>query len=633
MQLARLIDIHASYGAQPVLRGASVDINSGDRIGLIGANGTGKTTLLKMLLGIESPDSGNVARSTDLRIGYVPQYIDGDDSTKAIDWVLSDHLAAAENLRAAELMLGNTEDDAMPRNLDEYQRARDLYDFLDVDSAQDRVSGLLDSLGIGERSHEMLGTLSGGEKNVLSLAKALLPEPNLLVLDEPGNHLDFAGLAWLEEFLIKFEGAVLIVSHNRHTLDRVATSIYELIGGQLEGYSGGYSDYRATKLRNLIAQQADYAANQKRLAQLEALVKRLQLTATARADTKAGKRLRARRSQLDREREQAVEKPESAISAIAADFGDSRTQANIVLQINDYSKAFGALSLFENANLEVTSGERVAIIGGNGTGKTTLLNDVVENAEWASTNLRIGPSIRLGYAAQQQEILDSDVTILEQTMAAPPESNESAAFALLRSFLFTKEDLSKKVSQLSGGERNRLQQANLMKLKPNFLVLDEPTNHMDIPAREAIEEALLDYEGTILVVSHDRYFLDKVINRVVEVENRQLKSFGGSFSEYWQQTKRAFSAETGTVKTRGRDRKRKSNSSASISSQDDPKISNLERRIEEAEESKSLLEQQVAEAFEQNNLDEGKKFARNLDRASNLLDDLYEQWAELSEHL
>lgn len=632
MQLARLIDIHSFYGAQPVLRGASVDINSGDRIGLIGANGSGKTTLLNILLGIESPESGNVARSTDLRIGYVPQYVDGDDNTKAIDWVLSDHLAATENLRAAELMLGNTEDDAIPRNLDEYQRARDLYDFLDVDSAQDRVSGLLDSLGIGDRSHEMLGTLSGGEKNVLSLAKALLVEPNLLVLDEPGNHLDFAGLAWLEEFLIKFDGAVLIVSHNRHTLDRVATSIYELIDGQFEGYSGGYSDYRATKLRNLIAQQADYAANQKRLAQLEALVKRLQLTATARADTKAGKRLRARRSQLDREREQAVEKPESAISAIAADFGDSRTQANIVLQINDYSKAFGALSLFENANLEITSGERVAIIGGNGTGKTTLLNDVVENAEWSSANLRIGPSIRLGYAAQQQEVLESDATILEQTMAEPPESNESVAFALLRSFLFTKEDLSKKVSQLSGGERNRLQLANLMKLKPNFLVLDEPTNHMDIPAREAIEEALLDYEGTILVVSHDRYFLDKVINRVVEVENRQLKSFEGSFSEYWQQTKRAFSAETGTVKTRGRDRKRKSNSSASNSSQDDPKIANLERRIEEAEESKSLLEQQVAEAFEQNNLDDGKKFARNLDRVSNLLDDLYEQWAELSEH-
>lgn len=630
MQLSRLIDIHASYGAQPVLKGASLDIHSGDRIGLIVANGTGKTTLLKILLGIENPDSGKVVRSTDLRIGYVPQYVDGDDSTKAIDWVLSDHVEASEKLREAERQLADADSDSMPRILDEYQRTRDHYDYLDVDSAEDCVSTLIDSLGIGSRLHELLGILSGGEKNVLSLAKALLNEPNQLVLDEPGNHLDFAGLAWLEEFLIKFEGAILIVSHNRHTLDRVAKSIYELGDGQLEGYTGGYSDYRATKLRNLIAQQADYAANQKRLAQLEALVKRLELTATPRADTKAGKRLRARRSQLEREQSQAIEKPESAISAITADFGDNRTQANIVLQINDYSKRFDELSLFENANLEITTGERVAIIAGNGTGKTTLLNDVVDNADWSSSTLRIGPSIRLGYAAQQQEILDSDVTILEQTMAAPPESNESVAFALLRSFLFTKEDLTKKVSQLSGGERNRLQLANLMKLKPNFLVLDEPNNHMDIPAREAIEEALLDYEGTILVESHDRYFFHKVIDRVVEVEDRKLRSFDGSFSEYWQQTKREIVLESGSVKTRGSDRKRKKSSSEPVT-QSDPKILNLERRIEEAEENKSLLERQVAEAFERNHLDTGKKFARNLDRASSLLDDLYEKWAELSE--
>jgi ATP-binding cassette subfamily F protein 3 len=316
------------------------------------------------------------------------------------------------------------------------------------------------------------------------------------------------GLAWLEEFLIKFKGAVLIVSHNRHTLDRVVEGILTLEDGRVTRYEGGYTAYRATRLRELIAQQADYGANQKRLAQVEALVKRLELTARARPSTVAGRRLRARRSQLAREKAQAVEKPTLSVSAITADFGGERTQANIVLQVRGYSKAFGDLSLFENVDFDITSGERVAIVGPNGSGKTTLLRDVVTNGEWENDVIRIGPSIRTGYAAQEQEVLEGDRTIIEELMESPPPSSETAAFALLRKFLFTRDDLRKRVSNLSGGERNRLQLARLTKLKPNFLILDEPTNHLDIPAREAVEDALAEYEGSILVVSHDRYFLD-----------------------------------------------------------------------------------------------------------------------------
>jgi ATP-binding cassette subfamily F protein 3 len=607
MRVANVTNITAQYAGQNVLNGVSFEISAGEKLGLIGANGSGKTTLLQILLGQEEPTGGNVSVVSGTRIGYVPQYVEGEDGEIVMDWLLAEYVALVEALRRSEETLSAAAPDEVDSAMRAYQEARDNYDRVDGDHRPEQAQKVLDSLGLVGIKDQTLGTLSGGEKNVLSLALALLDDPDFLVLDEPGNHLDFKGLAWLEEFLINFKGAVLIVSHNRHTLDRVVGGILKLEDGRVKRYEGGYSTYRATHLRELLAQQADYSANQKRLAQLEALVKRLELTATARPDPKAGKRLRARRSQLAREEAQAVEKPTMGASAIDAEFATERTRANIVLQLRDYSKAFGDLSLLENVDLDITSGERVAIVGPNGSGKTTLLRDIVADGEWENEVIRIVPSIRTGYAAQQQEVLDGDRTILAEMMASPPESNETVAFALLRNFLFTRDDLRKRVSDLSGGERNRLQLAALMKLKPNFLILDEPTNHLDIPAREAVEDALSDYEGSILVVSHDRYFLDKVVSRVVELEDRDLVSFEGNFSEFWQARYKSAPSEAGRVATRGADRKKE--------------------RVEEAEEQKLELEGQIGQAFEGRDNREGRRLNRQLERIRALLADLYEQWA------
>jgi ATP-binding cassette, subfamily F, member 3 len=623
MFVAGLNNVTAQYGSQKVLKGVSFEIQSGERLGLIGANGSGKTTMLKILLGEDVPSEGNVNIAGSTRIGYVPQYVDADDDELVIDWLIAEFVILSDELRKAEADLAAASEDELETAMQAYQAARDKYDNADADRRPDEAQATLDSLGLQGKENQQIGTLSGGEKNVLSLARALLKEPNFLILDEPGNHLDFQGLAWLEEFLISFQGAVLIVSHNRHTLDRVAQGILTLEDGVVKRYVGGYSEYRATRLRDLLAQQADYSANQKRLAQLEALVKRLELTARAVPGKASGRRLRSRRSQLAREEKQAVEKPVSEVSAIGAEFVDGRTQANIVLQVRGYSKAFDDNSLLENVDLDLTSGERVAIIGPNGSGKTTLLKDIVEHGDWNNAEIRIGPSIRTGYAAQQQEVLDGDRTILEAMMSSPPESNETVAFALLRNFLFTREDLRKKISNLSGGERNRLQLASLMKLKPNFLILDEPTNHMDIPAREAIEEALYDYEGSILVVSHDRYFLDKIVGRVVELEDRDLVSFEGNFSEFWQATQKSANIETGRVTTRGSDRKRGRTERAELRAD----VAMLERRIEDAEAEKTELEQSLSEAFEGKDVRLGKKLNRDIVRNTALLEDLYEQWS------
>jgi ATP-binding cassette subfamily F protein 3 len=626
MLVANLNNVTAQYGSQKVLKGVTFEIGSEDRLGLIGPNGSGKTTMLKILLGEDVPSDGGVHIATNVRVGYVPQYVDAGDDELVMDWLVAEYVELENDLRQAESDMATASPEELDEAMESYQVARDKYDASDADNRPAEAQKTLDSLGLQGMEDQVIGTLSGGEKNVLSLAKALLKDPNFLILDEPGNHLDFQGLAWLEEFLISFNGAVLIVSHNRHTLDRVATGILTLEDGKVSRYVGGYSNYRATRLRELLAQQADYSANQKRLAQLEALVKRLELTARAQASKKAGRRLRSRRSQLAREEDQAVEKPVSEVSAIGAEFVGGKTQANIVLQVRGYSKRFDDNSLLENVDLDITSGERVAIIGPNGSGKTSMLKDIIEFGDWNNDVIRIGPSIRTGYAAQQQEILDGDRTILEAMKSSPPESNETVAFALLRNFLFTREDLIKKVSNLSGGERNRLQLASLMKLKPNFLILDEPTNHMDIPAREAIEEALYEYEGTILVVSHDRYFLDKIVGRVVELDNRDLVSFEGNFSEYWQAAEKASGTERGRVSSRGADRKRAKNGRVERA-EVRADVALLERRIYEAESGKLELEQALSDAFEQKDIRAGKKLNQQLVRNTSLLKDLYEQWA------
>ena len=336
--------------------------------------------------------------------------------------------------------------------------------------------------------------LSGGEKNVLSLSQALLAEPDLLVLDEPGNHLDFGGIAWLEGFLARFRGAVLLISHNRYLLDRVVSGILHLEDGRVAAYAGNYSAYRATALRAKLAQRADYVADQKRLAQLEALVKRFEEIARRTADPAWGKRLRARKSQLSRAKEDATEKPAAEASKIRMSFTAEASRADVALQVRGYSKAFGERRLFDAAELEISCGERVALLGPNGCGKTTLLRDIVAEGAWDHATLRIGPSLRVGYCAQEQEVLDDERTVLGQ-MIADGVASRDRAFNLLRRFMFGRDDLDKRVGDLSGGERNRLQLARLIAQQPDFLILDEPTNHLDIPACEAIEEALADFQA------------------------------------------------------------------------------------------------------------------------------------------
>ena len=624
MLLASLQNVTKHYGAQTVLQGVSFKVSFGQKLGLIGPNGSGKTTILRILLGREPPSDGIALLSRGVRVGYVPQYVEYDEHDTVLDCILAEHRRLTAVLREQEERLAQVSGAQMYKALRAYQRARDDYDRMDGDRFLQRAQAMLDALGLAGRGEQKIGALSGGEKNVLSLTQALLAEPDLLVLDEPANHLDYLGIAWLDDFLTRFKGAVLIVSHNRYLLDRLVEGILQLEGGRMRYYEGGYSTYRATSLRELLAQQSDYIANQKRLVQLEALVKKFAQIARAHSDPRWGKRLRARRKQLEREKKQAVEKPILGQSSIRVNFATEATRANIALQIRGYSKAFSDLKLFENVDLDISCGKRVALVGPNGCGKTTLLRDIVEHGAWEHPVIRIGPSLRVGYCAQEQEVLRGDRTLLEEIMATASMPRKDAS-ALLARFLFGPDDFQKRVADLSGGERNRLQLARLMVLKPNFLILDEPTNHLDIPAREAVEEALDGFEGTILVVSHDRYFLDKIVHRVVEVRDRQLVSYSGNFTDFWYAQKEAMPRAVGRIAKRQKGRERKKPERVP-----EKTLAALEQRITEAEQQKQALERRVADAFAHRDHREGRRAAKQLEQLKAQLDNLYEKWVEES---
>jgi len=620
MLLASLQNVTKRYGVQTVLRGLSFQISSGQKLGLIGPNGSGKTTILRLLLGQEPPSDGAVVVPKGVRVGYVPQYVEYDENDTVMGCVLAEHDRLVAALRKQEERLAGAPDVEMRKALRQYQRARDEYDRIGGDHFSQRAQAMLDALGLAGRADQMIGTLSGGEKNVLSMVQALLAEPDLLVLDEPANHLDYLGVAWLEDFLSRFKGALLIVSHNRYLLDRVVQGILRLENGRITYYDGGYSTYRATQLRRLLAQQADYAANQKRLAQLEALVERFAQIARGSTDPKWGKRLRARRTQLAREKKQAVDKPTLGNPALRINFAADASRANIALQIRGYHKAFGDLKLFEAADLEITCGERVALVGPNGCGKTTLLRDVVTHGAWDHPVIRVGPSLRLGYCTQEQEALQDERTIFDALTAAAPMSRGGAP-ALLARFLFGPDDLRKQVAALSGGERNRLQLAQLIALKANFLILDEPTNHLDIPAREAVEEALADFDGTVLVVSHDRYFLDKIVDRVVEVRDRQLISYPGNFTDFWLARQLSAPRAVGRIAQRRKERQR-----AKPKRGPGKAAAALERRIGEAEREKLALERRISDAFLRRDQREGRRLAKQLEQLKAHTDNLYEKW-------
>ncbi len=631
-----LNNISHDFGGTVVLTNVREAIVPGDRIGIIGPNGSGKTTLIQIITGDLEPVSGVVFRESDTRIGYVPQHLETHDATTVGDLLLRHVHEMRERLRELESEMGAVpagDENRLASVLKRYQSAREPYDAMEGDTAEERASRLLDELGLPGGLEQEIRTLSGGERNVLSLACALVEQPNLLVLDEPGNHLDFAGLAWLESFLLRFNGAVIVVSHNRYLLDKVATSIWEIFGHRVSAYTGNYSDFRFGRLTQAISDQATYSVQQRVIARLEALVKIFEQRARTTGDPKWGKRLRARRTQLAKTRELALDRPEIAERSIQVRFTNGTAKSDIAIHVQDYSRGFDERTLFAGADLLVHVGERVGIVGPNGSGKTTFLTDLVARGSWDDHTLRVGPSMRVGFCAQQRDRFSSQTTVLD-AMLTEGNFTRNEVFGVVSRLLFDWEDLERSVSTLSGGEWNRLQLGMAVIAKANLLILDEPTNHLDIQSREAVEEALAEFTGTIIAVSHDRYFLDAAVSRIVEIKDLGFTSYNGTFTEYWFERAAGSRITGASLERRGKQtggrtaHNRATDDTSGPRRQDRPARdeSKVEAEILKLEERQREIEHLMSDAFTAGSQRDGRKHAKDLEKVRSRIEELYARW-------
>jgi len=629
MSIIETIGLAKDFGGEPVFSGVNLAVEPGRKIAVVGRNGSGKTTLVRILAGLDDDYKGTVRVAKGARVAYVPQkgfeFLPGET---ALDFACRDAYAMrAELERLADIMASGAGPEAQAA-YGAYARLREPYDAMDGDAAEENAGRLLERVGLGSRTEVEASLLSGGERNVLALVKALARRPELLILDEPGNHLDLAGLAWLEEFIAGLPYAVLMVSHDRRMLDRVADEVLEVEGGRVTRYKGNYSAYRLEKLRSAAGQGQEWQADRKRVERLEALVRRFAEIARSRPDPAWGKRLRARRSQLERVKAEATERPDIGDRDARVSFAGEASKADLAVAVEGYSKAWDGVELISASSFTILNGERVALVGPNGSGKTSFLRDLVGRGSWDDPVLRVGPSMRVGYCAQHQETFDPAATVEESFLKILPTRREVQSH--LSTFLFGYDDLDKKISSLSGGELNRLQMARASALKANFLVLDEPTNHLDIPMREAVEDALDGFEGTVLVVSHDRYFLDKVAERVVFIEDRRFIEYEGSFAEWWRDLGRPASsgekAGKRAVGLEGRGRAVATGGGTADGGAAESRAMEsraLEDAINAMERQKEEYERKIAGAFDRREFKLAKELAAELERHNARLDGLW----------
>jgi ATP-binding cassette, subfamily F, member 3 len=534
--LIHLDHISFHHGAELILDGISWEIQDGQKIGLVGPNGAGKSTLLQLITGALQPDAGTLVRHAT-RIGYLPQEPDfGTGQERVWDVVLGANAelqAIERRMRELEARMGDP--DEFERALAAHTRAQEHFERLDGYRYESRCRQALQDVGFEEGQFDLpANVLSGGQKKMLGLARLLAVQCNLLLLDEPDNHLDLAGKVRLEHFIHDFPGAIVIVSHDRYLLDETVSLIAEVEDHGLTVYLGNYSAYATEKQLRLLKQQQAYAAQQKEINRIEAAIARFELWASIVVNERHIRQARSRQKML--ERMDKVDKPIMEREKMGLELNGWRGSQK-VLEIVDLDKAFDGDPILLGLDLLIWRGERVGLLGANGTGKSVLFRCILGQEAPTSGVIKVGPSVRIGYYAQEHQTLDPDRTLIEELWEAKSMS-EHAAVSFLRRFLFPYRRTRDKVQTLSGGERSRLQLAKLMLSDANFLLLDEPTNNLDLPSCEVLEQALEEFEGTILVISHDRYFLDRLVDRIVDLEEGALTEYAGDFTYYAAQRRK-----------------------------------------------------------------------------------------------
>ena len=532
-----LNNITLILGARTIFSGLNFEIQHDQKIGLIGPNGAGKSSLFKLIMGEFNPEKGGaITRARGVSVGYLSQepQLDPDQTGFAAALAGNERIAAVKaDLDSVEASLGDesvyTNEKKLSRALERQQLLLDEYQSLGGDQYPDRVRGLLRGLGlvVGEEDKPMR-VLSGGQKKLIGLARLLLSKPDVLLLDEPDNHLDLAGKEYLERFIQNYPGAVVIISHDRYLLDSVVTHIADLEDGRLETFEGDYSSFIIDKQTRMARQNELFNVQQRQISRIEIAIKRYALWAKTYDSEKFAKRAKAIQNRLDHM--ERIEKPLMERRRMELQLSGWRGSQK-VLEYKKVSKSFDQRQVLKEVNFVLHHGERVGLIGPNGTGKSVLLRLALGAMQPDSGDVILGPSISAGYYAQEHETLNPEQSVLD-TVRLAGNMSESNAVSLLGRYLFSYKQTSQKIKELSGGERSRLQLALVVLSKANFLLLDEPTNNLDIASAEVLEDALSDFEGTALIISHDRYFLDQVVDRILTLDDGHLHSHPGGYSDW-----------------------------------------------------------------------------------------------------
>ncbi len=526
-----LNDIHKYYGTNHILKGVSLEVYEDSVVGLIGKNGAGKTTLFKILSGAENYEKGEFLLAKGRRVGIldqIPVYSADTTVYQVLDSAFSEIYELRDSLQSITKRMAESDS---PDLLKMYGALQQEYETRGGYTIETSIKRVCNGIGIDEDMQERLfSELSGGEKTRVNLARIILTDANILLLDEPTNHLDINAVEWLEDYLNTFKGTVVAISHDRYFLDRISEKIVEIEDGVAISYDGNYSKYAILKEQRRIEQLSHYEQELKKIKQLENAVNRMHDWANRSDNPKLHKRAFGMEKRLERMQENATPKPKTE-RKLSKSFKSGLFSGTEVLSLKGIQKSFDNRNLFEDINLVLSKGDRLVLLGNNGTGKTTLLKIILGEMAPDAGNVKIGPSVRIAYLPQIVTFDQPELTILE-TIRRDLIIDEGTARNLLAGFLFTGEDVFKTVESLSGGERSRLKLCLLMQTGVNLLILDEPTNHLDIASREWIEEVLEEFEGTILFVSHDRYFIRKFAKKVCELEDRKLYSFDGDYEEY-----------------------------------------------------------------------------------------------------
>lgn len=630
-------NISKAFGTDEILKQASFHIEDHEKAAIVGINGAGKTTLLRIITGEMEPDEGVVALTKGTTFGYLEQHQDVHSEQTIYEELLSvkeDILRMEQKLRQMERDMKHLTGEALQALMEQYNRVSTEFEHQNGYALQSEITGVLKGLGFTEEDFsKKICTLSGGQKTRVALGRLLLSAPDLLLLDEPINHLDLNSIAWLENYLINYRGAVLIVAHDRYFLNRVVTKIIEIDNGHVMSFSGNYSAYAQKKAQLRETAWKAYVNQQQEIKHQEAVIAKLRSFNRE----KFIRRAESREKMLDKM--DVLEKPSEVRSDMHLHFEPQVLSGNDVLTVTGLTKSFPNNPLFSDLNFQIKRGEKVAIIGDNGTGKTTILKIIHELEPADRGVIELGSKVYVSYYDQEHQQLHMDKTLIEEISDVYPDMTVTEIRNVLAAFLFTGDDVFKRVSDLSGGERGRLSLARLMLSKSNFLILDEPTNHLDIVSKEILEEAIRNYTGTVLYVSHDRYFINQTATRILELKHQSLVNYIGNYDYYLEKSEeltriyapeQSAAEETQTAASSREDWARQKEAQARERKRQND-LKKTEDRITALEERSSEIDELMSR--EEIFTDVAKCLELSSEKAALLeeIDQLYEQWEALSE--